>query len=48
MSEIGTLKKKFKGLIQKINTLRHKKTNTTNSGKRIQYESQIEELDEQI
>lgn len=48
MSEIATLKKELKTLSKKINTARNKKVSTTDAGKRIKYESEIEELDERI
>jgi len=48
MSEIATLKTELKSLTKRINIARNKKVSTTDAGKRIQYESEIEELDEQI
>ncbi len=48
MSEVAALKKELRKLTKRINIIRNKKVSTTDAGKRIKYESEIEELDEKI
>jgi len=48
MSEVATLRKELKNLSKQINTARNKKMSTGDAGKRIKYESEIEELEEKI
>lgn len=48
MPEINMLKKELKKLSKEINDIRNKKIATSDMGKRIQYESKIETLEDTI